>query len=67
MAGDDPARIRQGIEALTQAAMRIAEAMQRSAQANTGAAGGGSSAGAGAEGVVDAEFEDVDDPKRRAS
>jgi len=67
MAGDDPARIRQGIEALTQAAMRIAEAMQRSAQANTGAAGGGSSAEAGAEGVVDAEFEDVDDPKRRAS
>src|SRR6202040_1176359 len=67
MAGDDPARIRQGIEALTQAAMRIAEAMQRSAQANTGAAGGGSSAGAGAEGVVDAEFEDVDAPKRRAS
>ena len=67
MAGDDPARIRQDIEALTQAAMRIAEAMQRSAQANTGAAGGGSSAGAGAEGVVDAEFEDVDDPKRRAS
>jgi hypothetical protein len=47
--------------------MRIAEAMQRSAQANTGATGGGSSAGAGAEGVVDAEFEDVDDPKRRAS
>src|SRR6202043_2271584 len=70
MAGDDPARIRQDIEALTQAAMRIAEAMQRSAQANTGAAGGGSSAEAGAEGVVDAEFEDVedvDDPKRRAS
>src|ERR1700720_3849169 len=65
--GNDAALISAKASALQQAAMRIAEALQRSAQANTGAAGGGSSAGAGAEGVVDAEFEDVDAPKRRAS
>jgi molecular chaperone DnaK len=63
MAGDDPARIRQGIQALTQAAMRIGEAMQRSAQASSAEARDQSGDG----GVVDAEFEDVDDPKRRAS
>jgi molecular chaperone DnaK len=60
MAGDDPARIREGIQALTQAAMRMGEAMQRSAQGDPGGAAGG-------EGVVDAEFEDVDDTNRRAS
>jgi molecular chaperone DnaK len=64
IAGDDATRIRQGVEALTQAAMRIAEAMQRSAEADTGAGG---SAGPGDDNVVDAEFEDVDDSKRRAS
>jgi molecular chaperone DnaK len=60
MAGDDPARIRQGIQALTQAAILINEAMQRSAQGEPGA-------GSGGENVVDAEFEDVDDTNRRAS
>ena len=64
MTGDDAGRIRQGIEALTRAAMRIAEAAQRSAQA---AGGSGGSAGPADDQVVDAEFEDVDDPKRRAS
>src|SRR5438309_9209646 len=37
MTGDNAGRIRQGIEALTRAAMRIAEAAQRSAQAGAGA------------------------------
>jgi molecular chaperone DnaK len=64
MTGDDAGRIRQGTEALTRAAMRIAEAAQQSAQA---AGGSGGSAGPADDQVVDAEFEDIDDPKRRAS
>jgi len=44
--------------------MRIAEAAQRSAQP---AGGSGGSAGPADDQVVDAEFEDIDDPKRRAS
>jgi molecular chaperone DnaK len=64
MTSDDAGRIRQGIEALSRAAMRIGEAVQRSAQTDTGSGG---TAGPADERVVDAEFEDVDDPKRRAS
>src|SRR5207248_260271 len=64
MAGDDIGRIRQGIEALSRAAMRIGEAVQRSAQTDTGSGG---ASGPADERVVDAEFEDVDDAKRRAS
>jgi molecular chaperone DnaK len=64
MASDDAGRIRQDIEALSRAAMRIGEAAQRSGQTDTGSGG---AAGAADDRVVDAEFEDVDDPKRRAS
>jgi molecular chaperone DnaK len=64
MGGDDAGRIRQGIEALSRATMRIGEAVQRSAQTDTGSGGAARPAD---EHVVDAEFEDVDDPKRRAS
>src|ERR1700732_336750 len=64
MTSDDAGRIRQGTEALSTAAMRIGEAVQRSAQTDRGSGG---SAGPADERVVDAEFEDVDDPKRRAS
>jgi hypothetical protein len=63
MSGDDAGRIRQSIEKLSKAAMRIGEAEQRSAQTDRGAGG---TAGPAADRVVDAEFEDVDDPKRRA-
>ena len=62
MTGDDAGRIRQGIEALTRAAMRIGEAVQRSAQPDAGG-----SARPADDQVVDAEFEDVDDRKRGAS
>jgi molecular chaperone DnaK len=64
IAGEDAGRIRQGIEALARAATRIGEAVQRSAQTGTGSGGTG---GPADERVVDAEFEDVDDPKRRTS
>jgi molecular chaperone DnaK len=61
MASDDAGRIRQDIGALFRAAMRTGEAVQRSAQTDRGS---GATAGPA---DVDAEFEDVDDPKRRAS
>jgi len=63
MAGDDAGQIRQRSEALSQAAMRLGEAARRAGQEDARPAG----ADGGDERVVDAEFEDVDDPKRRAS
>jgi hypothetical protein len=48
---------------LAQAAARVGEAVHRAGQQNTGPTG----ADGGDEHVVDAEFEDVDDSKRRAS
>jgi molecular chaperone DnaK len=63
MSSDDAAPIRQRSEALAQAAARLGEAMHRAGQQNTGPTG----AGGGDDRVVDAEFEDVDDSKRRAS
>jgi molecular chaperone DnaK len=63
MTGEDLGLIRQRSEALSQAATRLGEAVHRAGQDNTGRAG----AGGGDERVVDAEFEDVEDPKRRAS
>jgi len=65
MAGDDVNAIRQRGEALAQAAARLAEAMAQP-DAASGAGPQGRPA-AGADDVVDAEFEDVDDKKRRAS
>jgi molecular chaperone DnaK len=61
IAGEDVARIRQGMEALTRAAMRIGDAVN---QGQTQSAGGSTPGG---ERVVDAEFEDVDDRKRGSS
>jgi len=58
MTGEDINLIRQRSEALSQAAMRLGESVHQA---------GPASAGGGDERVVDAEFEDVDDPKRRAS
>src|SRR6202047_1388131 len=51
MTSDDAGRIRQGIEALTRAAMRIAEAAQPSSQAGGGS--GGSAAPTGGQGADD--------------
>ena len=65
MAGDDAARIRQGIETLTQSCH--ADWRSRAAISPSGQGAGAGSRRAGEESVVDAEFEDVDDPKRRAS
>jgi molecular chaperone DnaK len=65
--GEDVGRIRQRIEALTQALTRLGEAIHREAaagQPGDRAAGGGRSS-TGGDDVVDAEFEDVDDRRQQ--
>src|SRR5712672_1577777 len=61
IAGDDAGLIGQRSQALAQAAVRLGDAV-RAGQEDAGPPG----ARGGDERVVDAEFEDVDDPKRRA-
>jgi molecular chaperone DnaK len=64
--GEDVQRIRQAIQRTTQAASRLAEAMSRASTAQP--SGSGTSSGTDSEpGVVDAEFEEVDERKRKAS
>jgi len=64
VSSDDTARIRQRLEALSQALMRLGEAIHRTAAAQSEAqAPRGGEAAAGGDDVVDAEFEEVD--KRR--
>jgi molecular chaperone DnaK len=69
--GSDPGIMNSARERLTQASHKLAEAMYKSAQAPQGAPGGeaqpGANAGAGEkkkdEGVIDAEYVDVDEKK----
>ncbi|HTZ78011.1 MAG TPA: molecular chaperone DnaK [Stellaceae bacterium] len=69
--GTDPAAIKSKAETLSQATMKIGEALYKAQQsAGAGAApGGGAEAGtqkaAGDEKVVDADFEEVDEQKKR--
>ena len=64
--GEDLQRIRQATQRTTQAASRLAEAMSRAGTAQP--SGSGTSSGTDSEpGVVDAEFEEVDERKRKAS
>jgi molecular chaperone DnaK len=71
--GDDAGEIRAKTEALAQASMKIGEAMYRQGpQAGAGpepdaAAAQGGSSGASDEKVVDADFEEVDDNKKRGA
>jgi molecular chaperone DnaK len=62
--GDDVQRIKQATERLSQAALRLGEAMQHAAASD---AGGSGAAGEGQPDVVDAEFEEVDKRDRKAS
>jgi len=69
MQGEDAEDIKRKTEALAQASMKLGEAMYKAQQEG---AGGGGEAGAEAaeskeEGVVDAEFEEVDDDDRKRS
>jgi molecular chaperone DnaK len=64
MQGDDVQRIRSATERVAQAAVQLGETIsqaQTAAQSSAGNAGGEA-----APGVVDAEFEEVDNPDRRA-
>jgi molecular chaperone DnaK len=67
VSGEDIGRLRQRMDALSQALTRFVEAVQRGAAAGQGAdraAAGNKPSGAGGEGVVDAEFEEVDPEKK---
>jgi molecular chaperone DnaK len=67
VSGEDAERIQQSQQALAQALARFNEAVQRAgagAESPRTAAGNGAAPG-GQDDVVDAEFEDVNDPKRR--
>ena len=66
LAGDNAEIIRQRIEAVSRAAVPLGATAQPSAQAGAGSTARPSGTGVGDD-VVDAEFEDVDDKKRRAS
>ena len=73
LGSDDAAQIKAKTEALAQASMKVGEALykaQQAQQAAAGEGGGPSSAGTGAgpnDKVVDADFEEVDDQKKRGS
>ncbi len=67
---EDAELIKSKSEALSQVAMKLGEAMYKSQQANDGgddAGGGDGEASAKAEDVVDAEFEEVDDDKKKSA
>ena len=63
--GDDAEDISAKTQTLIQASMKLGEAMYK-AQQGEGAEGGDTAAEAADEGVVDAEFEEVDDDKKSA-
>jgi molecular chaperone DnaK len=74
MEGADAAALKQATDRLGQVAMRIGEAMYKAQEgAGTAAGPGGPGAGAGASGgpggekVVDAEFEEVDENKKKSA
>jgi len=72
---EDPAEIKAKTEALAQVSMKIGEAMYKTQgpqgeagpQAGPAAGAPGGAAGAGDEKVVDADFEEVDDSKKRGA
>jgi molecular chaperone DnaK len=64
--GDDVEAIQAKTQALMQASMKLGEAMYQAAQGAAAGASGGGEEPASDEGVVDAEFEEVDDAKKSA-
>src|SRR5436309_2226306 len=76
---DDVEQIKSKTEALAQVAMKLGEAMYKTQQTGggesapggpqggAGPGGGGAAGGPGSEKVVDADFEEVDDQKKRGS
>jgi len=71
LGGEDVEAIKAKTEALTQASMKLGEAMYRQQQAGAANAGPGAGAGEGGdakpdENVVDADFEEVDENRRKS-
>ncbi len=64
--GEDVASIQAKTQALAQASMKLGEAMYKAQQDGAGAAEDSDAGGASDDGVVDAEFEEVDDDKKSA-
>ncbi|MCL4186408.1 MAG: molecular chaperone DnaK [Rhodobacteraceae bacterium] len=62
--GEDAGKIRSAVQNLTEAAMRLGEAIYKAEQAKAGAATGGEGAAGGEDDIVDADFEDLDKRKR---
>ena len=71
LAGEDAEQIKAKTEALAQVAMKLGEAMYKTQQEAGGGPQGGPHGGpggeAGSDKVVDADFEEVDDQKKRGS
>jgi molecular chaperone DnaK len=73
MEGSDTAALKHATERLGQVAMRIGETMHKAAQAESAdaaaasGASGAAGSGAGGEKVVDAEFEEVDENKKKSA
>jgi len=72
LGSDDAAQIKSKTEALAQASMKVGEALYKAQQAEQAAAGEGGpspggTTGGGGDKVVDADFEEVDDQKKRGS
>jgi molecular chaperone DnaK len=65
--GEEDAEITAKSEALSQALMKMGEAAYQGEQEAAGAAAGGGADSAADDGVVDAEFEEVDESKKDAS
>jgi molecular chaperone DnaK len=65
--GDNVGKIRSGIQNVTEAAMRLGEAIYKASQseAEPGGADGGSARAGDDEDIVDADFEDLGEDKRR--
>ena len=64
--GEDVSAIQAKTQSLMQASMKLGEAMYAAAQGAGGGAEGGEAESPAEEGVVDAEFEEVDDAKKSA-
>ena len=81
LGSDDAAQIKAKTETLAQASMKVGEALYKAQQAQQagdggpsaggpssgGAGGGGAGGGGSSDKVVDADFEEVDDQKKRGS
>jgi molecular chaperone DnaK len=69
LSGDDKSAIQAKTNALAQTAMKLGEAMYKESQGGGGDASGSSASGNGqdGDGVVDADFEEVDDDKKKSA